>query len=42
MHISYMQCFGPYAVDSLWNILKFGMKQKEKLWNYINLLEVMK
>lgn len=40
MHISYMQCFGPYAVDSLWNILKFGMEQKEKLWNYINSREV--
>jgi len=32
MHISYMQCYGPYAVDSLWKILKFGMEQKEVLW----------
>ncbi len=32
MHISYMQCYGPYAVDSLWRILKFGMAQKEVLW----------
>lgn len=32
MHISYMQCYGPDAVDSLWNILTFGMKQKEVLW----------
>ena len=32
MHISYMQCYGPYAVDSLWSILKFGMAQKEVLW----------
>ena len=32
MHISYMQCYGPYAVDSLWSILKFGMAQKETLW----------
>ncbi len=32
MHISYMQVYGPCAVDSLWEILKFGMVQKEKLW----------
>lgn len=32
MHISYMQCYGPYAVDSLWGILRFGMAQKEVLW----------
>jgi Ser/Thr protein kinase RdoA (MazF antagonist) len=31
MHIAYMQCYGPEAVDSLWQILKFGMKQKESL-----------
>lgn len=35
MHISYMQTYGPYAVDSLWKILKFGMDQKETLWNRI-------
>ncbi len=32
MHISYMQCYGPEAVDSLWEILKFGMRQKQQLW----------
>ncbi len=31
-HISYMQTYGPDAVDSLWSILKYGMDQKEKLW----------
>ena len=36
MHISYMQSYGPYAVDSLWKILKFGMKQKEVLWEMIH------
>lgn len=35
MHISYMQCYGPYAVDSLWKILKFGTEQKEKLWDIL-------
>lgn len=33
MHISYMQCYGPDAVESLWDILKFGMEQKESLWD---------
>ena len=28
-----MQTYGPYAVDSLWKILNFGMEQKEELWN---------
>ena len=32
MHISYMQDYGPYAVDSLWKILLFGIAQKETLW----------
>ena len=32
MHISYMKTYGPYAVDSLWKILKFGMDQKDELW----------
>ena len=32
MHISYMQTYGPYAVNSLWKILKYGMEQKETLW----------
>lgn len=34
MHISYMQTYGPYAVDSLWSILRFGIEQKEKLYAY--------
>lgn len=40
MHISYMQCYGPYAVDSLWNILKFGMAQKEVLWEKLYELNI--
>lgn len=32
MHISYMQSFGYDAVEPLWQILKFGMGQKERLW----------
>lgn len=36
MHISYMQMYGPYAVDSLWAILQFGLGCKDKLWNIIN------
>ncbi len=32
MHIAYMQCYGPDAVDSLWDILTFGMNRKEMLW----------
>ena len=36
MHISYMQAYGPYAVDSLWKILRFGMEQKEELWKMIS------
>ena len=36
MHISYMQCYGPYAVDSLWQILNYGIHQKEVLWARIN------
>ena len=35
MHISYMQVYGPYAVDSLWKILQFGLEQKEPLWEMI-------
>ena len=35
MHISYMQCYGEDAVDSLWKILKFGIDQKEILWRKI-------
>ena len=36
MHISYMQSYGPYAVDSLWEILNYGMNRKEKLWDMIS------
>lgn len=36
MHIAYMQCYGPDAVESLWSILKFGMEQKEILWAMLN------
>lgn len=32
MHISYMHTYGPYAVDSLWKILQYGMARKEELW----------
>lgn len=32
MHISYMKTFGPEAEQDLWEILQFGMKQKEKLF----------
>lgn len=35
MFISYMQCYGPEAVDSLWRILKFALEQKEKLWELL-------
>jgi Putative homoserine kinase type II (protein kinase fold) len=36
MHISYMQSYGPYAVDSLWKILNYGIAQKEALWDMIS------
>lgn len=32
MHISYMQVFGPDAVEPLWKILKFGIEQKEQMY----------
>lgn len=35
MHISYMQCYGPDAVEPLWKILKFGMEQKENLFRML-------
>lgn len=35
MHISYMQSYGPDAVDSLWKILQFGLAQKPVLWKMI-------
>lgn len=35
MQIAYMPCFGPDAVHSLWNILKFGIAQKEKLYQML-------
>ena len=34
-HISYMQSYGPDAVDSLWRILNYGMEQKEALWSML-------
>ncbi len=40
MHISYMKTYGPYAVDSLWKILQFGIGQKEKLWEQWNELHI--
>lgn len=36
MHISYMQSYGPDAVDSLWKILQFGLAQKPILWEMQN------
>lgn len=35
MHIACMKSYGPEAVDSLWNILKFGMEQKETLFQML-------
>ena len=35
MHISYMQSYGSYAVDSLWKILRYGIDQKEILWEMV-------
>lgn len=35
MHISYMKCFGDRAVFPLWRILKFGIEQKETLWDML-------
>ena len=35
MHISYMQSYGPDAVEDLWKILLFGMEQKETLWEAV-------
>lgn len=32
MHITYMQVYGPEAVESLWEILKFGIAQKEQMY----------
>lgn len=35
MHISYMQSYGPDAVENLWEILKYGIEQKEKLFSML-------
>ncbi len=35
MHISYMRTYGPYAVDSLWKILNYGISRKEDLWRLL-------
>lgn len=32
-YISYMQCYGDAAVDSLWKIPEFGPAQKKALWD---------
>lgn len=37
MHISYMQSYGPDAVDSLWSILQFGLDQKAVLWEMLTI-----
>jgi Ser/Thr protein kinase RdoA (MazF antagonist) len=39
MHISYMQSYGPDAVEDLWKILLFGMAQKEPLWELVRKTE---
>ena len=35
MHISYMNSYGPEDVDPLWRILKYGIAQKELLWEML-------
>lgn len=35
MHIACMQSYGPDAVEDLWKILKFGIEQKEKLFQML-------
>ena len=40
MQISYLDVFGPDAVDGMWRILKFGLTQKEMLWKRITEDEV--
>lgn len=35
MHISYMKCFGKEAEQSLWDILKFGIEQKDELFRIV-------
>lgn len=35
MHISYMKCYGKEAEQSLWDILKFGMNQKDELYRMV-------
>ena len=35
MHISYMKSYGPDDVVPLWNILRYGMAQKETLWEML-------
>ncbi len=32
MHVSYMEVYGPEAVDALWKILKFGLDNKDRLY----------
>lgn len=35
MHISYMQSYGPDAIEPLWKILQFGLMQKPLLWKIL-------
>lgn len=35
MHMSYMEVYGPDGVIPMWNILKFGMAQKEKVFQLL-------
>lgn len=35
MHISYMKCFGKEAEQPLWDILKFGINQKDELFRRV-------
>ena len=35
MHISYMECWGEDAVERQWQLLQYGLSQKEPLWERI-------
>ena len=35
MHISYMDCWGEDAVERQWQLLQYGLSQKEPLWEHI-------
>ena len=36
MHISYMDVWGPDAVERMWHTLQYGLSQKEALWERIS------